>query len=127
MNKNETPKNLAPCPNRPNCVSSEARPGRNFIEPYIPIVDPHRAWKELTKVVSDLPRTIIKISDEFYLHAESKSRFFGFIDDIEFRLQPEENRIAVRSASRTGYSDLGVNRKRIEFIRKNLKSRRVIR
>ena len=127
MNKRETPKSLAPCPNRPNCVSSEGSGGRNFIEPFILLADSKRAWHELTTVIKEMPRTIIKNISNHYLRAETKSRLFGFVDDVEFLLLPGENRIAVRSASRTGYSDLGINRKRLEYIRKNLRSRRVIR
>lgn len=120
-------KKLSPCPERPNCVSSEAGPGGHFIEPFIPSVDPHKAWLVLKAVVAKLPRTVIRTSDNVYLHAESKSRLFGFADDVEFLLQPGANRIAIRSASRTGYSDLGVNRKRLEIIRKMLQARKVIR
>lgn len=120
-------KKLSPCPDRPNCVSSEAGAGPQYIEPFIPAVEPARAWQALRAILADLPRTVIKTADQTYIHAESKSRWFGFVDDVEFLLQPGANRIAIRSASRTGYSDLGVNRKRLEIIRKMLRTRKVIR
>ena len=120
-------KKLSPCPNRPNCVSSEADDDRHFIEPYVLAVDTHQAWQVLQTLIADLPRTTVRIANDTYIHAKSKSRLFGFVDDVEFLLQPEKNRIAIRSASRTGYSDLGVNRKRLEEIRRMLHSRAVIR
>lgn len=65
----------------------------------------------------DLPRMQIVVRTDRYLRAEAASRVFGFIDDVEFALDPDANLIHVRSASRIGYSDLGVNRDRIERIR----------
>ncbi len=53
-----------------------------------------------------------------YLHAEFRSALFGFVDDVEFRMDEAHGRIDVRSASRTGYYDFGVNRRRVEEIRK---------
>ena len=58
-----------------------------------------------------------------YLRAEFKSRVFGFVDDVELQLRAAEEAIAVRSASRVGYSDLGVNRRRVESLRKILRTR----
>jgi len=52
-----------------------------------------------------------------YLHAEFRSALFGFVDHVELRLDEAANRIDVRSASRTGYYDFGVNRRRVEEIR----------
>jgi uncharacterized protein (DUF1499 family) len=52
-----------------------------------------------------------------YIHALSKSRIFKFVDDVEFYLPPNESVIHLRSASRVGESDLGVNRRRVEQIR----------
>jgi len=120
-------KKLSPCPNRPNCVSSEATAGRHFIEPYVLAVDTHQAWQVLQTLIADLPRTAVRIANDTYIHAESKSRLFGFVDDVEFLLQPKKNQIAIRSASRTGYSDLGVNRKRLEILRRKLQTLNVIR
>ena len=68
--------------------------------------------------LQSIPRTRVIEESGWYLHAEVKSRIFGFIDDVEFFLDVQMRRIHVRSASRTGYSDLGVNRNRIEHVRK---------
>jgi uncharacterized protein (DUF1499 family) len=58
-----------------------------------------------------------------YLHAECRSALLGFVDDLELHLRPSEGVIAVRSASRLGYSDFGVNRRRVEVLRASLISR----
>ncbi len=120
---------LTPCPATPNCVSSDADPkdATHWIEPFRLDGDAGLFWKTLKETVADRPRTRIVAVDEDYLHAEEKSRVFGFVDDLEFHLRPAEGIAAVRSASRTGRSDLGVNRKRVEAIRSELKRRGVLR
>jgi uncharacterized protein (DUF1499 family) len=62
-----------------------------------------------------------------YLHAECRSALFGFVDDLELHLRVSEGVIAVRSASRLGYSDLGVNRRRVEILRTSLINRGMVR
>jgi uncharacterized protein (DUF1499 family) len=52
-----------------------------------------------------------------YIHAEFRSRLFGFVDDVEFSFDEDPKTVHLRSASRTGYYDFGVNRKRMERIR----------
>ncbi len=52
-----------------------------------------------------------------YIHTLSRSRIFKFVDDVEFYFPPNESVIHLRSASRVGQSDLGVNRRRLEQIR----------
>ncbi|HEY9647011.1 MAG TPA: DUF1499 domain-containing protein, partial [Chroococcidiopsis sp.] len=64
-----------------------------------------------------LERTKIITATSDYLYAEFSSKLMGFVDDVEFYLSPADGVIHVRSASRLGQSDLGVNRKRIEDIR----------
>ena len=118
---------LAPCPDRPNCVSSDAEDESHRIDPLTIGSDPGKFWEALQTVLRSRPRTRIVAVTEDYLHAEEKSRIFGFVDDIEFHLRPAEGIAAVRSASRTGRSDLGVNRKRVEQIRAELKTRGVAR
>jgi uncharacterized protein (DUF1499 family) len=64
----------------------------------------------------------VKIVEESggYMHAEATSRVFRFVDDVEFLMRPDGQLVDVRSASRVGYSDFGVNRRRIERIRQEL-------
>jgi uncharacterized protein (DUF1499 family) len=70
-----------------------------------------------------LPRTRIVNETTGYLHAECQSALFGFIDDLELDLRPAESAIAIRSASRIGYSDFGVNRRRVDTLREALINR----
>ncbi len=113
-----TIRTLAPCPNRPNCVSSQATDPSHFIEPIRFPGSPADAWAVLKFALQSLPRTSVVEEAGWYLRAEAKSRIFGFIDDVEFLMDVPKGMIHVRSASRTGYSDLGVNRNRIEHVRK---------
>ena len=75
------------------------------------------AKSRLRSLFENQPRTRIVFDQEANLHIEIRSFLFGFIDDVEFIINDEQKRIHVRSASRTGYWDLGVNRKRIESLR----------
>ena len=75
------------------------------------------AWSAVIALVRSLPRTEIITSSEGYLHAECRSRLCGFVDDLELHLRPEEGVIAVRCAARLGYSDFGVNRRRVGTLR----------
>ena len=70
--------------------------------------------------IESMERTKIIEETDNYLYAEFKSKIMGYVDDVEFYLDPNENVLHVRSASRLGKSDLGVNRKRIEAIRAKL-------
>ena len=114
----ETIRTLPPCPNRPNCVASQATDPSHFIEPIRFPGSPADAWAVLKFALQSLPRTRVVEESAWYLRAEAKSRFFGFVDDVEFLMDVRGGVIHVRSASRTGYSDLGVNRNRIERVRK---------
>jgi uncharacterized protein (DUF1499 family) len=68
-----------------------------------------------------MKKTKIITENKNYLYAEFTSAIMGFVDDVEFYLDEGAKVIHVRSASRLGQSDLGVNRKRIETIRTKLK------
>ena len=108
---------LRPCPASPNCVSSEA--GTPAEKQVAPLQAPggRSEMARLEAVVASWPRTAIITRSADYLHAESTSRLMRFVDDVEFRFDSTANVIHVRSASRLGESDLGVNRKRVEGIR----------
>jgi uncharacterized protein (DUF1499 family) len=91
------------------------------------IGDSNAKWAAIQKGVSRLPRvTIIQATDR-YIHVICKSRIFGFIDDLELKLDQQTGMIAVRSASRAGYFDLGVNRRRVEALRRQLTAKGLIR
>jgi uncharacterized protein (DUF1499 family) len=85
------------------------------------------AWRAAREAVAALPRTRIVAESEGYLHAECRSALFRFVDDLELHLRADAGRIAVRSASRVGRSDLGVNRRRVEDLRAALRARGVVR
>jgi uncharacterized protein (DUF1499 family) len=110
---------LAPCKPSPNCVSSQADPSDaiHYVAPIAAGGDPARTFTELKRVVRATERVQIATDRPDYLYAEYRSRLFGFVDDVEFWLDPRAALIHVRSASRLGYGDFGVNRDRIERIR----------
>ncbi len=110
---------LVDCPNSPNCVSSQSPTSdeTHFIQPLKYTSTTEKALADLKKVIESEDRTKIISESSDYLYAEFKSALMGFVDDVEFYLDSSTNTIHVRSASRLGQSDLGVNRKRIETIR----------
>ncbi len=112
---------MAPCPDKPNCVSSRASDERHRIEPLAADGDPAEAFRRAAEAVRALPRTRIVTEEAGYLHVECVSRLFRFIDDLELELDADAGVIHVRSASRVGHSDLGVNRKRVERVRAALR------
>lgn len=109
---------LAQCPKKPNCVSSESAPSDSHSVAAFPITST-MGEEPLLKVkeVIELLGGDVDYSDETYLASTFTSDFFGLVDDVEFRLDQGSNLLHIRSASRVGYSDLNTNRKRVEKIR----------
>ena len=115
---------LAPCPLRPICVCSRADASpRHRVEPFAVSGDPAAAFAWLKRLVEGMERTEIVSATDDYLHAVCRTRL-GFKDDLECLLSPEEGVIHVRSASRAFYAvyDSGVNRKRVEALRRRYMS-----
>ena len=114
---------LAPCPGSPNCVSSQM-PDSDAEHQIAPIVfksSPAEALTKLKLAIAAMERTELVNETSDYLYAEFTSALMGYVDDVEFYFDPSKpSEIQVRSASRVGQSDLGVNRKRIEEIRSRL-------
>ncbi len=110
---------LSPCPTSPNCVSSQAEETDNQhkIEPLQYEESAKKAFTHLKEIIEEIDNAKIIKSDAHYLYAEFTSSLMGYVDDVEFFLDRKSGVIQVRSASRLGQSDLGVNRKRIEEIR----------
>lgn len=108
---------LAQCPDSPNCVSSLATDPRHAIAPFALDRSPGAAKEELRAAIAQLPRSKLISETDNYLHFECRSLVFRFVDDVEFHLDAATKTIHVRSASRVGHSDLGVNRRRVEAIR----------
>ena len=108
---------LAPCGDKPNCVCSQDDRPEHFIPPLTFTNAPTEAWSRLVSVVLAQPRTTPVLETPEYLRVEFRSRLFRFVDDVEFRYDSTAGVIQVRSASRIGRSDLGVNRKRVDGLR----------
>ena len=108
---------LAPCPETPNCVSSQSEDPKHKIAPL-----PYVEIDDIKKIVNNMERTTIVEQNENYLYVEFKSKLMGFVDDVEFHKDDVNQVVNVRSASRLGKSDLGVNRKRVETIREALEA-----
>tara|TARA_B100000686_G_C15925850_1_gene541857 strand:+ start:39 stop:536 length:498 start_codon:yes stop_codon:yes gene_type:complete len=104
------------CPERPNCVSTKNSAIENYIEPIHYNGSLNNAKNDLLLVVKKLGSAKIKRELDQFIHVEFTSNIFRFIDDVEFYLA-DPGVIHFRSASRVGYSDLGVNRTRMEKIR----------
>lgn len=113
---------LAACPSSPNCVSSQSpkEDAEHYIEPLTYSGSPDEAIAKLKSMITDMERTEMITSENRYLYSEFTSKLMGFVDDVEFYLDESAGVIHVRSASRLGQSDLGVNRKRVEEIRAKL-------
>jgi len=107
---------LRACPDSPNCVSSESDRASSRVEPLIFQDPPEKAWGNLRETLREMGG---KIQEEYdgFLWATFTSRVFRFVDDVEFRMVSAHGTIHVRSGSRIGYSDLGVNRRRVEKLR----------
>ena len=111
------PKRLSPCPDSPNCVSSQSTDSARFIEPLRYTSNLANARQKLIELLKDSIRTRLISVETDYIHTEFRSLIFNFVDDVEFYFSSEDRIIHVRSASRTGYYDFGVNRRRVERLR----------
>ena len=114
---------LAPPKRTPNNVNSQVDmsvDAQHYIEPLRYSGDARQAWAALRRVVDGMPRVKVISSDANYLYAEFTSKLMGFVDDTEFYLDEKAGVIQVRSASRLGHGDHGVNRERIESVRAKL-------
>lgn len=109
---------LTRCPAKKNCVCSEYPDDTNyFIEPLPP--GENVSLEKIKQVIGELGG-VVTVEQDNYLAATFTSAIFGFVDDLEIRLDSEEKIIHIRSASRVGDSDLGVNRKRVQSLKQKL-------
>lgn len=107
------------CPQRPNCVSTMAniKDEVHFIAPLTYLGSRESAQRQLEQVLQALPRHKLIKKNDTYWHYEFRSATFRFVDNVEFYFPPREKVIHMRSAAEMGYSDMGVNRQRLESIR----------
>jgi uncharacterized protein (DUF1499 family) len=104
---------LSPCPESPNCVSTRSDDRQHGIAALPVRGDKAETMQAILQVVGKMKRTTVITRRDDYLHVEYRTKM-GFVDDVEFQLDEATNAVHFRSASRIGYSDLGVNRKRME-------------
>ena len=114
--RSATPTDLAPCPDSPNCVSTKSKDAGHAMPPLPYLNSGHESMNRLVAIVREMKRATIVSSTPSYLHVEFRSALFRFVDDVEFVLDDSARLIHFRSASRTGYYDFGVNRKRMKEI-----------
>lgn len=118
---------LRPCGDSPNCVCSDDPRDSHHVDAFAIAGSPDAAWSAVREAVEAMPRTRVVTDRGDYLHAECTSALMGYVDDLELHLRAEAGVVAVRSASRVGYGDMGVNRKRVESLRGELARRGVVR
>ena len=108
---------LPDCPDTSNCVSSLAVDPARHVDPFPVLGNGLRSMDTLVSIINSMPRADVRSSTGERLEAEYRS-ILGFVDDVLFVVSPDKEVIHVRSASRTGAWDMGVNRRRVESIRK---------
>ena len=108
---------LLPCPGTPNCVSSQEKNSQHRVKSITFQGSLELAKEKLYRVINSMRGTRIVTQDVVYWHVEFTTQLLRFIDDVEFYFDESQSLIHVRSASRQGYWDLGVNRRRVETIR----------
>ena len=108
--------NFTDCPKKPNCVSTKNSYSESYIEPIRYTGSRVEAIKILFMTLESFENSRVKSKKDNYIYVEFVSKLFGFVDDVEFYFN-KPGIIEYRSASRIGYSDLGVNRNRMESIR----------
>jgi len=109
---------LKQCPEKPNCVNSEfASDAEHYIEPLVYSADDAaRVASRLKTIIGDMGGSI-QVEKPGYLAATFTSSLFRFVDDLELRIDTDQKTIHLRSASRVGHGDGGVNRKRVELLK----------
>ena len=113
---------LAPPRRTPNCVSSQADPADG--EHYIAPIAFRGSMADLRKAVESMERSSVITAAANYLYAEYRTKLLRYVDDLELFYDERAGLVHVRSASRLGRRDFGVNRKRVEALRGLIQSRR---
>jgi uncharacterized protein (DUF1499 family) len=116
--KQASGRDLPPCPASPNCVSSLEPAGARHVEPFPYRETQAEARAQLIDTILSMPRAKMVVAEGNYLQVEFRSALFHFVDNVEFLFDGGNKVIHVRSASRVGYYDFGVNRRRVEELRK---------
>jgi uncharacterized protein (DUF1499 family) len=109
---------LAPCKRTPNCVCSQAE--RSDAEHYVAPIAFRGNVAALRAAVEAMPRSSVIRQDGNYLYAEYRTKLLRYVDDLELFYDEKAGLVHVRSASRLGRRDFGVNRARVEALRARL-------
>ena len=114
---------FSPCPDSPNCVSTQSTDKKRFIEPLQYAGSLADARQKLIDILENTKRVRLLKVETDYIHAEFRSSIFQFIDDVELYFPPDQAIVHVKSASRKGYYDFGANRRRVEWLRAMLEKK----
>jgi uncharacterized protein (DUF1499 family) len=105
---------------RPNGVSSRATDPRRRVEPLEYRGTPERMRARVGEILGAWPRTRVVEATGDEWRVECRSRAFGFVDDLVLVFDDRSRRVEIASIARTGYWDLGVNRRRVAALRRAL-------
>lgn len=108
---------FAPCPQSPNCVSSQEADADHKVDPITARGDEDKVMVDLSNAIESMYGGKVIRIEGTYLYAQFTSRIMRYVDDLECHYDKDKGLIQIRSASRIGYSDLGANRKRVEELR----------
>ncbi|HJS74517.1 MAG TPA: DUF1499 domain-containing protein [Vicinamibacteria bacterium] len=111
---------LPPCPDKPNCVSTQASDPTKRMPALGFDGEPELVRAAILDVLTKTRGARVVKAESDYIHAEFTTLVFRFVDDVEFAIDPVERRVDFRSASRVGHSDLGANRRRMESLCRRL-------
>lgn len=120
---NMTDRTNSPCGDKPNCVSTQDEREKFNLAPYVITLDAN--IDSIEAVALQLPGAKTAVKEEGYLRIECTSKIMRFVDDLELKIVNEQ--LLVRSESRVGHSDFGVNRKRVDHLRQLLKENGLIK
>jgi len=116
---------LAPPRRTPNSVSSQADPAdaEHYIAPIVFKGDAVAAMAAARKAVESMQGSTVIRHEGAYLYAEFRTKLMRFVDDVELAYDEKAGLLHVRSASRLGRRDFGVNRARVESLRRRIEGR----
>jgi len=118
-----TDRSQSPCGDKPNCVSTQDTREKYNLTPFI-LVDSANI-DAIEQVTLELPGAKTAVKESNYLRIECTSKIMRFVDDLELKIAGDQ--LIVRSESRVGYSDFGVNRKRADQLREKLTQAKLIK
>ncbi|MET2950916.1 DUF1499 domain-containing protein [Vibrio owensii] len=118
-----TDRSQSPCGDKPNCVSTQDTREEYNLTPFT--LTESTNIDSIEQVALELPGAKTAVKEGNYLRIECTSKIMRFVDDLELKIEGDQ--LIVRSESRVGYSDFGVNRKRAEQLRSLLANAELIK